>query len=351
VFFHSEDQFVGWLRRRWPERAAGLSLGIGDDAAIIRPRRGHDLVLTTDLSIETVHFRLDLHPPQAIGHRALARSLSDLAAMGAKPRYALLSLAFPRAAKRSWITAFYDGMDQLAARFGLTLIGGDTAVTGEAPVTADVIAVGEIKRGQALRRQGAKPGDLIYVTGRLGMAALGLSLLKAGSPERKAGAMPGSQNIARAALAAHLYPEPRCAVGQYLAKYRLASAAIDVSDGFARDLGRLCESSRCGARIWQDRLTPVVLIAGGAPRYDSLCIGLRSDSLHPLDLALHGGEDYELLFTVPRSKAARVPRSIAGIKLHRIGEITAERRLRLRAPDNQELALEPQGYDHFQERN
>jgi thiamine-monophosphate kinase len=346
VPFRDEAEFVIWLRRRWPERAGGLELGIGDDAAIVRARRGHDFVLTTDLSIEKIHFRLDIHPPQSIGHRALARSLSDLAAMGARPRFALLSLAFPRATPRSWITAFYDGLGALAELLKVKLIGGDTAVTGDAPVVVDMVAVGEVERGRALRRQGAKPGDRVYVTGGLGLAALGLALLKGGMRTKTSAAREHAQDLEESALQAHLYPQPRCAVGSYLAAHRLASAAIDVSDGFARDLGRLCNSSACGAHIWQDRL-PLIETVPTRARSRRSKREQNSSNFDPLDLGLHGGEDYEIIFTVPRSKASRVPRSIAGVKAHEIGEIAAEPDLRLIAPDGRESSLESRGYDHF----
>jgi thiamine-monophosphate kinase len=337
VPFRDEAQFVRWLRARWPERAPGLDLGIGDDAAVVTVARGRDLVLTTDLSLEGIHFRQDLHPPRAIGHRALARAISDLAAMGARPRFALISLALARSTKRAWMSAFYDGLATLAHRLGVTVIGGDTAVV-EAGTMIDFVAVGEVERGRALRRAGAQPGDRVYVSGRLGLAALGLALLKSGT-RPISGVRPVGKRVAateHAALAAHLYPEPRCRLGMYLAVRRLASAAIDVSDGFARDLGRLCEASGCGAVIREDRL-PLPEIAGS-----------RKRNLEPLDLGLYGGEDYELIFTVPRSRMASLPRAVGGVAIHEIGEIRRKRGLTLVSADGQETPLEARGYDHFE---
>ena len=335
--FRDEAQFVKWLRRRWPDRAPGLTLGIGDDAAIVRPTRRADLVLTTDLSVQGVHFRLDLHPAQSIGHRALARAVSDLAAMGARPRFALLSLSLPRTTRRSWISAFYDGLGTLAESLGVTLIGGDTAVTPSGAVIADVVAVGEITHGQALHRRGAQPGDSLYVSGRLGLSALGLALLK--SKKWAAGAVPLPGQLGtrdgRAALQTHLHPEPRCRVGITLARRGLASAAIDISDGFARDLGRLCEASGCGATLWEDRLPLVNLKA------------VRDST--PLELGLYGGEDYELIFTVPRSRVSQVPRAIGGVALHRIGEIRRGRGLTLLGRGGGTIRIEARGYDHFHE--
>lgn len=338
VAFRDEAQFVQWLRRRWPARATGLRLGIGDDAALVRPARGRDLVLTTDLSVEGVHFRPDLHPARSIGHRALARALSDLAAMGARPRFALLSLSIPRTTRRSWISAFYDGFGTLARSLGVTLIGGDTAVTASGPVMADVVAIGEVGRDQALHRRGAQPGDGVYVTGRLGLSALGLALLD--YKKRAARGVLAANLLApdrRAALQAHLYPEPRCRVGMNLVRRGLASAAIDVSDGFARDLGRLCDASGCGATIWEDHLPLVELNEARNPR------------LRPLELGLYGGEDYELLFTVPQSRFSQVPRAMGGVALHRIGEIRGGHGLTLLGRGGVGLPIESRGYDHFRQ--
>lgn len=337
VPFRDEAQFVRWLRARWPERAPGLDLGIGDDAAVVSVARGRELVLTTDLSLEGIHFRSDLHPPRAIGHRALARAISDLAAMGARPRFALISLALARRTKRAWVSAFYHGLATLARRLGVSVIGGDTAIVEEGTMV-DFVAVGEVERGRALRRAGARAGDRVCVSGRLGLAALGLEMLKSGvrpiSGVRPTGKM--IDGSGRAALVAHLYPEPRCGLGMYLAKRRLASAAIDVSDGFARDLGRLCEASGCGAVIREDRL-PLPEQGGSGKR-----------NLEPLELALHGGEDYELIFTVPRSRVARLPRAVGGVALHEVGEIRRKRGLILARADGQEIPLEAHGYDHFE---
>lgn len=341
--FRSEAEFVRWLGRRWPVQSRGLDLGIGDDAALIRASANRDFVLTTDLSIEDVHFRLDLHPPRSIGHRALARALSDLAAMGANPRFALLSLALRRGLTRSWITSFYDGLDALAERLGVTLIGGDTAVVDTA-TAIDIIAIGEVERGRALLRSGARPGDRIYVTGRLGLSELGLVLLSGGArapvatsrpPKKADGRKIGGRNTAiEGALTRHLYPEPRCGAGIALARRRLVSAAIDVSDGFAADLARLCESSRCGA----------VIHAANLPLPPA---GQQRDRL---ELGLHGGEDYELIFTVPAARAGRAPHRIDGVTICEVGLIQAGRRLKLRRADGREIALDTRGYDHFRKQ-
>ena len=322
LFFKSEGDFIAWLRRRTPRRQAGLHLGIGDDAALVAVPRGQELILTTDMSIENVHFTSTLHSPQAAGHRALARSLSDIAAMGGTPRYALISLAISQRTQRAWLEGFFEGLFALARRFGVALIGGDTAVvTG--PLTADLIVAGIVPHGQALRRSGARPGDRIFVSGRLGMASWGLRLLPSqGRVRNPAG---------KAALRAHLFPQPQCALGRFLSEHRLASAAMDLSDGLSIDLRRLCDASGVGARLVADRVPMPPL----------------PDAADALSLALHGGEDYQLLFTASAAKAAKIPPHFGRIPLHCIGEIRASRGIDLLTPEGKVQPLATHGYDHF----
>jgi thiamine-monophosphate kinase len=321
-FFKSEADFIAWIRRRTPRRVAGLTLGIGDDAALITAPPGQEIILTTDMSIEGVHFTPTLHSPAAVGHRALARSLSDIAAMGGTPHYALISLAVSQRAKRAWLEGFFNGLFALARRFAVVVIGGDTAVvTG--PVAADVVLAGVIPHGQALRRSGAKLGDRIFVSGRLGMAALGLRLLMSRSRIRN--------SVQRAALRAHLFPQPQCALGRFLSERRLATAMMDLSDGLSIDLRRLCDASRAGANLFADRIP-----APPIPYTDDA-----------LGLALHGGEDYQLLFTVSAAKAAKIPRHFGRIPICCVGEIRASRGIDLVSRDGSTLPLETFGYDHF----
>ena len=321
-FFKSEADFIAWIRRRTPRRVAGLTLGIGDDAALVAIPPGQELILTTDMSIEGIHFMSTLHPPLAVGHRALARSLSDIAAMGGTPRYALISLAVSRQTGRAWLESFFKGLFALARRFGVVVIGGDTAVvTG--PLAVDVVLAGVIPLGRALRRSGARSGDRIFVSGRLGMAALGLRLLPSRTRRQKP--------VERAALRAHLFPHPQCGLGRFLSENRLASALMDLSDGLSIDLQRLCDSSAVGASLFADRIP--------APPIP--------DADDALGLALHGGEDYQLLFTVPASKESKIPRHFGKIPLHCIGEIRASRGINLVTPDGKTLPLEAHGYDHF----
>jgi thiamine-monophosphate kinase len=365
--------------------SAGLRLGIGDDCALLRPRPGEELAVTTDLSIAGRHFRLDWHPPESVGHRVVARGLSDLAAMGARPVAAFLSLGVPReqttavGRRRAWVERFLDGLLTLAAAYKTPLAGGDLS---ESPLAlADIVLIGAVPQGKALLRSTARPGHLLYVTGGLGGAAAGLARLaelaqqaaeklrpesvlyqgttsvvpQAAENKRRALAPEGSfppispqipsfsaacqaqpagnhpLRIPRkleAALAPHLYPQPRIAQGLWLVRHGLASAAIDLSDGLSTDLAHLCEESGVSAEV-DAALLPI----------------------HPgatLEQALHGGEDYELLFTAPAT--ARLPRKIAGVAITRIGRILPVRRnqpiVTLLTPQGP-LPLEPRGWEHF----
>ena len=237
---------------------SSLRLGIGDDCAIYSPRGGaEDLLFTTDLLLEDIHFRRTTHRAQDVGHKALARGLSDIAAMGGEPRFCLLSLAVPEWADSSWVDRFYDGLLELAGRSGAVLAGGDLARAEK--LACDVTVCGGVPKNEALLRSGARPGDAIYVSGRLGGSALGLSTGKGPAWKR------------------HLRPEPRLALGRFLRQRLAATAAMDLSDGLSLDLNRMCVASRVSAAIEAPPVFP------GAS----------------MDQALHGGEDYELLFTLP----------------------------------------------------
>lgn len=327
----SEDALIARIARRLGanRRApASLRLGIGDDAAILRPDARHDRVLSTDLSLENLHFRLDSHPPGAIGYRALARAASDLAAMGAHPEFFLLSLSLPRERAGDWLDRMLDGMARAARRLRLRLIGGDT--TRWPQVAIAITVLGRLAPGCALRRDGARPGDRLYVSGRLGAAALGLALLS--STRRRDTANRGL----RALLQPHLYPRIPLDLGIYLAENRLAAAMIDLSDGLSTDLDRLARASHVGARVFAARL-PVVRVPATLARR----------RLDPLELALDGGEDYGLLFAVPAARAARVPRVFRGTPITRIGEIVAGHGVRLVDDAGRERPLPPHGWDPF----
>ena len=302
-----------------------LSLGIGDDGALISGTPGHKTVLTCDWFLEGTHFLRDQHPADAIGWKCLARAVSDIAAMGAAPRCFLLSLALPRELTSSWLHEFLGGLRRAATRFGCSLAGGDTTERPE--VLINVTVVGEVRRGQEVRRSGARPGDLIYVSGRLGEAESGLQLLR----ERKRGL-----TMREPRLRKHLYPEPRLELGRWLSEKRVASAMMDLSDGLSSDLRRLCEASKVGAVIRSDDVPSVGMTKVG-----------RKRGVDPIRLALHGGDDYELLFTVSKSKATRLPHSVGGVTITRIGEITPARDVLVADGGSRSRVLKPRGWDPF----
>jgi thiamine-monophosphate kinase len=317
----TERKFVEQLQRR-ASRSAGVSRkslslhqGIGDDCAVLSGADRFDLLVTTDLLLEGIHFRKEWQTPDSLGHKALARGLSDIAAMGGVPCYAFLSVALARGTDSRWVRRFFTGLFRLAQATGVTLAGGDTA-SSRSGFVADIMVIGETRRGKAILRSGARPGDEIWVSGRLGGAAAGLELLRRRKRIAKR----------RQALQSFFYPQPRLSLGQLLSRQGLASAMMDLSDGLSIDLARLCEASGVGARIE----------AEAVPR-------LRQT---PLDKALHGGEDYELLFTVAANQAGRVPGTVEGIRLSRIGRIVRGRQLRL-VRGGSEIPLPVRGFEHF----
>jgi thiamine-monophosphate kinase len=291
----------------------------------MRPREGAEWVLSTDAFLENVHFLLRVHPPEVVGYKALARATSDLAAMGARPRYFLLSLALPPSCTGKWFDRFLEGMSRAARSFGLVLAGGDTTRNRLAAINLTVI--GEVAPGQAVLRSGARPGNLICVSGILGEAELGLRLLQRGWDKRKKW---------KRLLRKHFYPEPRLALGEWLAKNGRATAMIDTSDGLSTDLAHLCEASGVGARVWANRIPQVAVPSA-----------MRKLGLDPLKLALDGGEDYELLFTVSKRTSRRLPRVVRGIPVTVIGEITRERHILLMDDAGRTKALPAQGWDPF----
>jgi thiamine-monophosphate kinase len=324
-----EDQLVQRIAKALAFKSgARLALGIGDDAALLGPRAGYATVLTCDWFLEGSHFLRDKHPPDSIGWKCLARAVSDVAAMGGEPTHFLLSLAVPGTHTGLWLDRFLRGLARAARRFGCQLAGGDTTRSDE--ILINVTVVGEVRAGRAVLRSGAKPGDLIYVTGRLGEAEFGLRSLRQGRNASHRNSL---------SVRKHLYPEPRLAVGTWLAEKKIATSMMDLSDGLSSDLPRLCAASRAGARIVADRLPRLKLPAGKRPK-----------NLDLTELALNGGDDYELLFTVRRSQVRRLPAAFQGIPLSCIGEITRERRVLLVWPGGREEALSPRGWDPFRRR-
>ncbi len=306
-------------------RSSGVRLGIGDDAAVSRGRTGCDQILTCDWFLEGSHFLRDKHPADAVGWKCLARAVSDVAAMGGVPRCFLLSLALPATHAGVWLDQFLGGLRRAAKRFGCVLAGGDT--TRNENILINVTVAGEARNGRAILRSGARPGDGLFVSGRLGEAELGLRLIR-NSKHRP--------NRHDPVLKKHLYPEPRLALGRWLAEKRLPSAMMDLSDGLSSDLPRLCSASGVGARIEAGKIPRVGMPKSG-----------RSPDNDPLEMGFDGGDDYELLFTVPRGKWQHLPRSVHGLPITAIGEITKERALLLIHEAGRARPLLNLGWDPF----
>ena len=326
----SEFEFIDTLRRRFGD-------GIGDDCAVLRGTPGNETVITTDLLIEDIDFRRTTAPALLLGHKALAVSLSDIAAMGARPRWSLISIGVPEDVwQTDFVDQFYEGLASLAHKYDVQVIGGDTSRTPE-KLVIDSIVLGECRANRAVKRAGARPGDHIFVTGSLGGAAAGLRLIERGAHLAEQNfADDDSQKIDHVLLR-QLRPEPRTGWGIVLGDEQLATSMIDVSDGLSSDLNHLCTASGVGAAI-ESSLLPI------DTRVVELC-GRRA--LDPLQLALHGGEDFELVFTVRPENVARLPRRVDGVEITRIGEIT-------KAVDGVKISegsrvweLNPGGWKHF----
>lgn len=319
------------IQRYFTRATPGAELGVGDDAALVRVAAGMELAVSTDMLVEGTHFFPDA-APLLLGHKALAVNLSDMAAMGAQPRWALLSLSMP-AEDRAWLEAFSAGFFALAEEHGVELIGGDTT---RGPLNLCVTIMGESPQGTSLRRSGARVGDDVWVSGTLGDAALALAHLQGRvrlTPEE----------WQRCADRLHR-PQPRVALG--LALRGLANSAIDVSDGLMADLGHIRECSKVGARLYLDALPVSAVLRAGLE-------GLGGGAMPHRDLAMHcvlaGGDDYELCFTAAPGRRHEIE-SIAAhlnLPLRRVGNIVAGDGCELRAPDGAVIETKETGYDHF----
>lgn len=317
----SEFEFIQNIKTKY-------SLGlVGDDCAVLHKSDRMDLLITSDMLVEDIDFRLEWTTPEFLGHKALAVSLSDIAAMGGEPKFAMLSIGV---SEKLWKTDFvdrlYEGLHELAVKSGVELIGGDVSRSPD-KLVIDSTVLGEVPKGKAVLRSGARPGDAIFVTGYLGGAAAGLKLLENG--ERY------STNLAepiRHLLIRQLQPIPQVHTGTLLQDIQLPTAILDISDGLSSDLTHLVIASGVGARIYADRL-PV----------DPAIAGVRAISADPLDLALNGGEDFELLFTTGQDK---IPIAL-DLGFHHIGEVTKQVGIIEFVGDNKVSRLEPKGYRHF----
>ena len=382
----SEFDFIKQIQQKAAaQSAADLVLGIGDDAAVWREQSGRESLITVDLLVEDVDFKLEYAPPRWLGHKALAVSLSDIAAMGGTPRFSLLTLAIPRPIADCGLRIadweqFFEGYFKLAAKHGVALIGGDISSTPDR-LTIDSVVVGHCQAGKAIRRDGAKIGDAIYVTGSIGASAVGLKLLLGGERveesffhrrdaenaedaqrEEKTSALPlrslrlcgdeaslENDQLKQSAICAHLKPEPRTEFGRRLGEVGLATAMIDVSDGLVQDLSHICEASDVGAVIEFEAM----------PIAEEVSL-ILSNSDQAFEFAVSGGEDFELLFTADQNHEAELM-ALADecqLRLTRIGEIV-ERSLPVAIPTQSRepvavltrtgevKPLSIRGYDHF----
>lgn len=349
----AERELIAKIRRT-TGGARAVVRGIGDDCAVLRLPARHEALITTDFSLEGVHFRREWHPAEVVGHRCLTRGLSDIAAMGGVPVAAFLSLALPAELDTKWVDDFLRGFQRLAKRCGVTLAGGDTAQS-LGGIAADIVVLGSVPRGTAVLRSGARVGDDIFVTNRLGgaltvlhwMMSGGLSQTEGGAPRAKArlrkpqaGAglveEAAAQQLRAAVVSslgrtlerAHFSPTPRLEVGRWLRERKLASAMIDISDGLSTELSHICEESGTGAWIAE----AAIPVAAGASLKD----------------AIDGGDDYELLFTARAAKHDRIPDRIAGVQVRWIGTITKEPGLWLVAPGmKSRRPITAGGWEHF----
>ncbi|MGI8493970.1 MAG: thiamine-phosphate kinase [Pyrinomonadaceae bacterium] len=321
----SEFEFIEKMRRQ--TNNSNIKVGIGDDCAVISKDSKTDLVITADLLIEDIDFRLDWTIPKYIGHKSLAVSLSDIAAIGAKPTWAMLSVGIPaKIWKTDFVEKFYEGWFKLAKKFNVALIGGDISKTPD-KIVIDSIVAGEVKKDKAVLRSTAKPGDLIFVTGKLGGAAAALKFLENGERYNNS----KSKNL----LLRQLKPHPQTEIGLILGTRNLATSMIDLSDGLSGDLSHICRASKVGAKIYAEKI-PV------EPKISYLELQNQK-----LNFALNGGEDFELLFTVNPKKKFMIEKCFKKHKISHIGEITANSDIIELVTDTRSKILNPKSFRHF----
>ena len=306
-------------------------VGIGDDASLVKPSEGMWLLTTKDLLVEGVHFLLSAGCAADLGYKSLAVNVSDIAAMGGVPRHAYIGLAIPRATTVEFILDFYLGIKEVADKYGMLVSGGDT-VASPGPLVISVTVQGEVKRENVLLRSGASPGDILCVTGSLGASAAGLAIIlhQLNCPE----------NLRKEAFLFHTRPTPRVAEAAYLAESGGVTAALDISDGLLKDLGEICEASGCGAVIYEDLL----------PIHRAARTVAALQGISPWQLALNGGEDYELLISVRPSHydlLAQGDLSRFATDLHSFGKICEESGIWLIKKDGEREKLSFTGFQHF----
>jgi thiamine-monophosphate kinase len=327
-----EFGLIGRIAQRLPAPGAEVVVGIGDDTAALRVSGDRLLLATCDIQLEGHHFLRDKIAPQQLGRKALAINLSDIASMGGRPRYALVSLGLPKDLAVAWVDALYDGLQEEAARFSTSIVGGN--ITGSPLILVDITLFGEVEGDRLLRRSGARVGDRLLVTGTLGASGAGLAWLLEGDEVR------GTRDEVTEVLAAHFTPTPRVPEGRAIGATGAATAMIDLSDGLASDVAHICELSNVGVRVEAARL-PISL----ATRAIAAALGRD-----PTAFALFGGEDYELLLTAPAERVGELVAAVGqtGTPLMDIGAIVPSAAGRtLLLDDGRTIPLEPGGWDHF----
>ena len=329
-----EFGFIEKIRSAMKDKNPNVVLGIGDDAAIFKPTKGHEMVFTTDMLVEGRHFDFKWISPWQLGAKTMAVNVSDCAAMGAKPTAAVVSLGVPANFPLKDLEAFYDGLKGWGEQFGAQVVGGDTV--GSDKFVVNVALVGEVETGKALRRSGAKVGDALFVTGTLGDSAAGLHSLQHPSNKKD-----GEKHSEAHLIKRHLTPVPRFTVGRVLSSKKLASSAIDISDGLSSEVHHLCEESGVGAEIHEEAL-PI------SPFLTHYC---GENGLNPLEFVLNGGEDYELLFTVPLTRISEAVQKLpaeTGTAVKSIGRMVPKSKgITLITKKGGRMPLVAKGFDHF----
>ena len=325
----SENEILKFLLKQHSKADVGVKRGIGDDAAVLSPgKSGEYRLVTTDMLVEDIDFRLEWSSPLHLGRKSLAVNFSDIAAMGGQPRFYTVSLGLPQGLSRNWITEFYRGLTQQGLSYGASLIGGDlSSTTGK--IVISITVLGESVGRKVLYRSGGREGDILYVTGILGRSAAGLKILEGGHLHPKS-------RMRLQAIQSHLQPEPRCEAGKWLAHCGYVRCMMDLSDGLSADLPRLCAASGISAEV-DISILPLFNQAADW-------------GMNPVDLALHGGEDFELLFAVKKSKSSifekTYPENLTPVA--RIGKmIHGKGTVWVYDEKGKRRRLENKGYDHF----
>ncbi len=327
----NELDLISTIRATVKEGHSSLKAGIGDDCAIFAANSAEDLVITTDMLVEGVHFDTGWHPPYLLGRKSVAVNISDIAAMGAKPRFALFSIGMSARFDNHWHESFLDGVLSHLKEFDCTLIGGDTVSSEQ--LTISVTVIGATGSDKSVKRDGARVGDKVFVSGNLGSSAAGLYLFQQKLiTDRDTAAWPALINE-------HLNPQPQVRTGQLLSEYRGVSAMQDISDGIATDLSHICSASKVKATIFEKSLP------GHSELYD-MC---QKQGKNPADFQLKGGEDYQLLFTANRESANNITydfRNKHGIELYEVGVIEKGEGVYLKSREGDITPISYQGYEH-----